>query len=155
MIEWIKKAAPPMVILENVIGAPWKEKIKVMEGLGYYAAWVKVDTKDYYIPHTRQRGYLFAVKKDSSLAGASPVSAKATKKWADTVLTTLKRPASGALDAFMLPNDDPRVLLGRVRMATSESADNKSTDWSKCETRHLFARASEELGEKRVSLFFS
>ena len=68
----------------------------------------------------------------------------------------LKRPASAALDAFMFPNDDPRVLRGHARLtAESSSSDGNSgdragrTDWSKCETRHQRARATEELGDGR------
>jgi len=147
LIEWIRKAAPPIVILENVCGAPWTVKIGILDKLGYHAAWVKVDTKDYYIPHTRQRGYLFAVKKESGVSGAKPLSKKVVDKWTATV-QKLKRPASGALEAFMLANDDPRVLRGRARLCGTDSSGQPTNDWVKCQSRHQFARASEELGEK-------
>lgn len=146
MIDYIKKAEPPIVILENVKGAPWDTKVKIFEDLGYHAAWISVDTKDYYIPHTRQRGYLFAVKKASTIEGASPIPRKVAANW-KRMVKDLERPASGALDAFMLANDDPRVLRGRARLSGSDPTDT-GTDWVKCQSRHQYARASEELGEK-------
>jgi hypothetical protein len=69
----------------------------------------------------------------------------AISKWADMVSKDLKRCASAELDAFMLPNDDPRVLRGRARL-TAASLDQDGTsragrvDWTKCETGHQHAR---------------
>jgi hypothetical protein len=58
--------------------------------------------------------------------------------------------ASATLDAFMLPNDDPRVLRGRARLA-QRGKDNSGNrvDWARCENRHLLARSEEELGDQR------
>jgi C-5 cytosine-specific DNA methylase len=50
MMNWVKKAQPAMVIIENVRGAPWDAKVKLMESLGYAAVWMHVDSKDFYIP---------------------------------------------------------------------------------------------------------
>ena len=120
LVQWIKKAQPPIVILENVKGAPWSTKVKIFESIGYHASFIHVDTKQYYIPHTRQRGYLFAVKK----SGAKPISNRVLKQWTDTV-KKLERPAGGSLDAFMLSNDDPRVTKGRERLFATDSADQQ------------------------------
>lgn len=152
MIEWIRKAAPPLVIIENVKNAPWDKKILVFEGLGYHAIFCAVDTKQYYIPHTRQRGYLFAIKKDPKTSEAKTIDKKILTNW-KAMLEKLRRPASAALDAFMLPNDDPRVLRGRARLTASNGSNssdrNNRVDWAKCEALHHFARASEDLGKKR------
>ena len=59
--DWILKEQPPIVLLENVKSAPWQTKIKRLEKLGYYSESMFLDTKHYYIPHTCQRGYLFAI----------------------------------------------------------------------------------------------
>ena len=78
----------------------------------------------------------------------------------------------------MFPNDDPRVLKGRQRLADEEARSGR-VDWARCErymqfcsylykcilnvlffvsilfysllcfSRHLFARVEEELGDKR------
>lgn len=148
MVQWIEKAQPPIVVLENVQHAPWAKKIEIFEGMGYHATYVWVDTKDYYIPHTRTRGYLFAVRKEPADPGAKLLSNGVVRKWKDTVQNKLKRPASGTLEAFMFSNDDPRVVRGRARLASNYSADQSTNDWVKCQSRHQFARASEELGEK-------
>lgn len=116
MVDWIEKAQPPIVIIENVFTAPWDQKVKIFEELGYAATFLRLDTKDYYIPHTRQRGYLFAVRRVSS---KKTTDDEIVKRWQETV-KELKRPASARLDEYMLPNDDPRVLRGRARL-TAES----------------------------------
>ena len=141
MINWIIKAQPAICILENVYSAPWDKMVQDFETLGYYATFSRLDTKQYYIPHTRQRGYMFAIKKESSV-GRGVLS-----NWQDT-LKKLQRPASAALDAFMLPDDDPRVLRGRARLSLSTPSE-KEVNWSRCEARHLYARDNEELGDKR------
>jgi site-specific DNA-cytosine methylase len=150
MLNWIEKARPTIVIIENVFGAPWDEKVSIFESLGYAATFIRIDSKDYYIPQTRQRGYLFAILKDSKKS----VDSKRVKGW-ENMMKKLERPASAALDAFMLTNDDPRVLRGRARLCKESSVGNSGesragrTDWTKCEGRHVFTRSNEELGEKR------
>jgi len=143
MMDWVGKAQPPLVILENVSGAPWQDMIELMESLGYYADFARVDTKKYYIPHTRMRGYLLAVKKGKG------IDRLLLRRWKE-MLKSLERNASGALDEFMLPNDDPRVLRGRASIvAGGNSGKSNKTEWTKCEGRHLLARSAEELGDKR------
>ena len=151
MVEWIKKAEPPLVIIENVCGAPWDRKVKMFEGIGYDAAWLRVDTKQYYIPQTRTRGYLFAINRASCKKQGCNAKTIANE-WVN-MIKSMKRPASAALDGFMLPNDDPRVLRGRAQLsaasASSSKDDNNRVDWTRCEARHLFARSDENLGDKR------
>ena len=132
------------MILENVKNAPWDVKVQILHDMGYDAQYAYVDTKKYYIPHTRQRGYLWAVRRGSS----SGVMVEEFK----SLLKRLERPASAALDAFMLDNDDPRVLRGRARLgaAGSSSKDqNNRVDWGRCEFLHHCARQQELLGDKR------
>jgi hypothetical protein len=133
MIDWIEKAQPPIVIIENVFGAPWPRKVEIFEERGYAASFLRLDTKDYYIPHTRQRGYLFAVRRASS---KKITDDEIVKCWEENV-RKLKRPASARLDEYMLPNDDPRVLRGRARLTAESSGAGESgcgeragrTDW--------------------------
>ncbi|KAJ2934887.1 hypothetical protein H1R20_g2299, partial [Candolleomyces eurysporus] len=144
MMSWVKAHRPPLVILENVCSAPWDRVREYFEKIGYSAAWSRVDTKNYYIPHTRTRVYLVAVNmKKSSIPD----------KWKDFVLSTLKRPASSTLDAFLLPSDDPRIHVARQKLVQeSYGAPDKRTgriDWGRCESRHQRARLEEMLGTKR------
>lgn len=142
-----------IVIIENVFGAPWDQKVKIFADIGYSATYLKLDTKDFYIPHTRQRGYLFAIRKPPSPKNGRIKLDNRPQQWKNLV-NQMKRPASATLDAFLLSDDDPRVLRGRARLtAESASADHSTragrTDWTKCETRHLAARSLEELGDQR------
>jgi site-specific DNA-cytosine methylase len=131
------------VILENVKKAPWKKKEEIFEKLGYYAKATYVDTKHYYIPQTRQRGYLVAVLKNSG------ISSNVGQAWIDQIVA-LKRPTSASLDAFMFSNDDPRVLRGRARLTNGDDEDdNNHTNWAKCEVLHHLAREEEQLGDRR------
>ena len=45
MMVWVEKKQPPIVILENVCGAPWDEISKGVPGEGYAATYMRVDTK--------------------------------------------------------------------------------------------------------------
>lgn len=147
MVKWIRRAQPQIILLENVSGAPWDQKVRLLSEIGYAATFTRIDTKQYYIPQTRQRGYLFAVRSSKKQSDPRPT------KWMNLV-KALKRPASAPLDAFMLPNDDPRVLRGRAKLTAESlnaSGENRAgrTDWTKCETRHQRCRSTEQLGDQR------
>jgi len=140
MMKWVEKFQPPIVILENVCGAPWDKVKKAFEDKGYEADYQRVDTKFHYIPHTRTRVYLFA-----TLAKGK----RLTSKWLGMV-KALERPSSSTLEAFLLPSDDPRVHNARRALAAPAAECGRTrTDWSRCESRHQRARLEEELGQKR------
>ena len=143
-MSWVTNHRPPLVILENVCSAPWDRVKEYFEKHGYSAEHIKVDTKQYYIPHTRMRKYLLAVDKKGSSIPA---------KWKDTVMNKLKRPASSTLDAFLLPSDDSRIHQARQLLVKDNSGGSDSrtgrTDWTRCESRHARGRIEEELGLKR------
>lgn len=99
MMTWIEKNQPPVVILENVCNAPWQQIAERFMEKGYKAHFMRVDTKRYYIPHTRTRVYLFAAKTNQ---------VNICQEWKDKV-KELERPASATLEAFLFDSDDPRV----------------------------------------------
>ncbi|KAI0675815.1 hypothetical protein C8Q78DRAFT_1006678 [Trametes maxima] len=142
MMSWVKNHRPPLVILENVCGAPWDRVVEYFGRNGYSAEYLRVDTKTFYIPHTRTRVYLLAVdQKRSSL----PDSWK-------SLIQKLRRPASSTLDAFLLPTDDPRIHQARQKLASEAQTVGHArgrTDWGRCESRHQRARLEEQLGTKR------
>ncbi|KAI0339611.1 hypothetical protein BDW22DRAFT_1335785 [Trametopsis cervina] len=143
MLDWVDKHRPPLVLLENVCSAPWNKVVEYFHQKGYAAKWSRVDTKNYYIPHTRTRVYLLAVNMKNS---------DIPSKWLDMVMD-LKRPASSTLDAFLLPSDDPRIHQARERLVKESfnGLDRRTgrMDWGRCESRHQRARLEEELGERR------
>ncbi|KAH8110784.1 hypothetical protein DFH11DRAFT_1708434 [Phellopilus nigrolimitatus] len=143
MMSWVDKHRPPLVILENVCSAPWKRVVQYFEKNKYSAAFFRVDTKNYYIPHTRTRVYLLAVhEKRSSIPD----------RWRKLV-EKLQRPASTTFDHWMLPTDDQRVHQARQKLVQESygALDRRTgrTDWGRCESRHQRARLEEALGLKR------
>ncbi|KIJ65553.1 hypothetical protein HYDPIDRAFT_27554 [Hydnomerulius pinastri MD-312] len=144
MMSWVTNHRPPLVILENVCSAPWERVKDYFKRQGYSAEFMRVDTKQYYIPHTRTRVYLLAVDKQSSNMPA---------EWKDWVTQKLKRPASSTLDAFLLPSDDTRIHQARQKLVQVSGGVSESRagriDWTRCESRHARARLDELLGPKR------
>ncbi|KAG5187340.1 hypothetical protein JKP88DRAFT_161808 [Tribonema minus] len=141
MLNWVKKHQPPIVILENVCSAPWESVVQRFKKNGYSAGFARLDTKNYYIPHTRTRGYLFA-----SLGGDADVPGA----W-KSMVKKLEFPSNSTLEAFLLPNDDPRIATARANLTKTWDANKTRArvDWSRCESRHHRARLEEELGSKR------
>lgn len=143
MLNWVKKHQPPIVILENVCSAPWDGVKGEFRKVGYSAESMFLDTKYYYIPHTRTRGYMMAVNtKKSNIA----------ENWVKKMIQ-LRREASSSLDGWLLPADDPRIFQSREKLVQESynAVDRKTgrTDWTRCESRHQRARLDEKLGTKR------
>ncbi|KAK4703476.1 hypothetical protein P7C70_g2742, partial [Phenoliferia sp. Uapishka_3] len=164
MLDYVTRHKPKIVILENVSGAPWGAVSEEFEKIEYRADFVRLDTKAYYIPHTRTRGCrLFTHLPLSSPPDcatnsldliATPKSSGPglDQKWKNK-MTALRRPASVSLEAFLLPSDDPRITRARAALSTAKlSIDGQKrapTDWAKCESRHHRSRDEEQLGTKR------
>src|SRR5262249_4538822 len=66
MMKWVRKHRPKIGNLENVSGAPWPKMRDEFRKAGYSSEFCRFDTKDYYIPHTRSRGYLVAMDSNRS-----------------------------------------------------------------------------------------
>ena len=133
-------------MLENVFGAPWSDIKAHFAEADYAAEFVKLDTKQYYIPHTRQRGYMVCMDQ-RKLKGAQTKAGQ----WA-VRMAKFRRPASSSIEAFMLDEDDPRVHRGREELARGAIGDEKGpreVDWTKCQGRHQDYRADLFLGSKR------
>ncbi|BFZ58826.1 hypothetical protein PYCC9005_005891 [Savitreella phatthalungensis] len=143
MLRWVKKHRPTVVILENVLSAPWEKSVcPKFRAAGYDAEWLRVDTKSYYIPHTRQRGYMCAIDRGEKTLGET-----IPHKWRSLV-QGMARPASSPIEAFLMAEDDPRTIKARTALANAQSSRN-AIDWARCEVRHRNARFTEELGDRR------
>lgn len=144
MMSWVTNHRPPIVILENVCSAPWDKVRDYFGRHNYSAEFCRLDTKQFYIPHTRTRVYLVAVDKRST---------KMPAEWKNWVTNKLKRPASSTLDAFLLPSDDGRIHQAREKLVQESGGVSESRsgriDWTRCESRHSRARLEESLGPKR------
>lgn len=143
MMRWVDKHRPLMVIQENVCGAAWGDMRGFYHKCGYDAEYTRFDSKKYYIPHTRTRGYMFAV--DAQGLGIP-------NKWIDAV-KKMERRCTTTLEEFMLPDDDPRVYKARMELAGDPRRTGpvraRTVDWEKCEGRHQRERIAKKLGDQR------
>lgn len=143
MMRWVNRHRPTIIIHENVAGAAWTEMRAEYLEAGYSAEFLtSFDTKNYYIPQTRCRGYLFAIDQKGSLI---------PNQWIDA-MRKLRRPASCTLEAFLLQSDDPRIHQVRMDLAAKRDSNNKparSVEWEKCEGKHQKERIVKRLGLKR------
>lgn len=144
--NYAKTRRPTLIVLENVCSAPW-ERLKDSWALADYDAhFLRLDTKSYYLPHTRQRGYMVCI--DRHKVGSSK---KMADKWV-SLMQELRRPASSSIEAFLLDEDDPRVHRGRAELSKGAHGGDKGprdVDWTKCQGRHQDYRADLLLGSKR------
>ncbi|GAB7347637.1 hypothetical protein MBLNU459_g4506t1 [Dothideomycetes sp. NU459] len=148
VLSYAKAYRPRVVLLENVFGAPWNAILDAYEKAGYVATGVLVDTKDFYLPQTRQRGYVFCCLR--SALNSNINEDKLREQWKKT-MAELKRPASSPTSSFLLPNDDPNVVRTRHMQAKQGllTDSTREVDWSKCEVRHIKYRSQKELGNAR------
>jgi hypothetical protein len=146
VLKYTEWARPPIVILENVDkDEAWKEFKRHFDRIGYATEAVKVDTKDYYLPQTRQRRYMLCLD--------TKVYKKAERqelpKWRD-LMVDFKRRASSALPTFLLSADDPRhiALLARNQGSVRDTG-GLNTTWEACRGRHLAVRLEDRLGTRK------
>ncbi|KAL2198168.1 hypothetical protein P885DRAFT_34567 [Corynascus similis CBS 632.67] len=133
-IKLITVIRPKLVILENVYNAPWDMYTKhIFPRVCYVADFVRLDSKEFYLPQTRQRGYLLAV--DAASIGAK--SARAIiETWKEQV-SCCKRPASAPVSAFLRPVNDPATVQARADM---ENRSSSNAEWALCSLRHADVR---------------
>lgn len=112
------------------------------EDVGYASHHIVVDTKDYYVPHTRMRVYLVAIHKDSL---ADPDDLETLFKTWEKVVKAMERPASVPAEMFLLKSDDPKLKHCQF----DESDRSKPTKWDKCKAGHYDYRDALGLGLKR------
>ncbi|KAK4100076.1 hypothetical protein N658DRAFT_146287 [Parathielavia hyrcaniae] len=146
-LKLIADLRPKFVVLENVISAPWDMKTKhAFPKLGYLARVKKMDSKEYYLPQTRQRCYLVAV--DAAAIGEEAAAAIADA-WVG-YLDQCKRAPSSSISAFLRPADDPATLQARADMSKDRPT---KAEWSLCSLRHADQR--EKIGLRRDDNPFS
>ena len=147
VLNYAIQKRPTLVVLENVFNAPWDQIAQYWNDVAEYAAmYVKIDTKQYYIPQTRQRGYMLCIDRRRLQSGLDTVA-----EWGK-LMATFQRPASSPVEAFLLSEDDTRVQSAREEMIKSASGEEKSgrdVDWTLCQGRHQSYRAEHRLGTKK------
>ncbi|KAI1112170.1 hypothetical protein F5Y14DRAFT_463767 [Nemania sp. NC0429] len=146
---YITRHRPKMVVLENVVGAPWHAMCDFfLNGAGYAATYTLMDTKDYYIPQTRLRGYVVAVDRHVFGASADQIIAE----WGPEV-NSLRRSASTPMQDWLLSSHDPLAMRARQddseKVAASGLNSGRSSQWSRSKLRHDRVRRQCKLGPGR------
>ncbi|CAD0094996.1 unnamed protein product [Aureobasidium mustum] len=149
VLAYAVRYRPTMLVLENVYGAPWDEMLREYRSNGYISAGVLVDSKHYYLPQTRQRGYMVCI--DEKKLDACSIDHAVFREDFQDRMADFKRPASSPLSSFILPNDDPLVTRASQSMARQSELDSslREVDWAVCEIGHINYRRENELGTAR------
>ena len=136
VLKCAQDAKVPIVVLENISSAPWKRLEQLWNEGGYEAMHVKVDTKDYYIPHTRQRGYMICISTNLGLTSREALAI--LKDW-KTYMKKFKRPASSPFYDFLLDPDNPQLQTALAEYDI-RSQNTSNTSWVRYKARHLCYR---------------
>ena len=146
IVVYANKYRPPFIILENIQYAPWIVIRRIFEVHGYRARHVLVDTKNYYLPQTRLRGYMLCV--DSMCVDGSEAE-RILRSWARR-MRDFERPASSCVEDFLLPEANPllQAALAEGAQRTGFMDPIKADmDWTLCQNLHHRVRAKHRLGE--------
>ncbi|OMP81469.1 DNA repair protein rad5 [Diplodia seriata] len=148
ILSYAERWTPKIIVLENVFGAPWSECVERAEKVGYAADYVRVDTKDYWLPHTRTRGYMVCIHKQQ-FPGPGRIHS-AINQWKELMLR-FKRRASAPASDFLLPADDHRVHTFNSQLTTQyrQEFKERTVNWDACRIRHQKVRALDGLGSQR------
>lgn len=141
--KYTERFRPGIVLLENVKAKKkiWDNVILRWKRIGYEAAWLYCDTKNYYLPQTRERMYMVAIER--SRFGKE--SKKAVGEWKD-LMKGLQRQCSSPYESF---------LLNLGQESCEYRALASEPDWKLCRLRYDHIRSEERLGILRPSTKWS
>jgi site-specific DNA-cytosine methylase len=146
ILHYAEHHRPPLVVLENVKNAPWAQVAKEWAKIGYASTHVIADTKTYYLPQTRERGYMICVDKER-ISNNTTVK-NITQSWSE-VFQQFKRQASSPANKFVLDDDDIRLEQIQKDISTRAASTRSVVSWSKYQSRHQSYRSNAGLGYKR------
>ncbi|SPO06612.1 uncharacterized protein DNG_09302 [Cephalotrichum gorgonifer] len=134
-LKYILKVRPKLVVLENVNAAPWETIAgQYFPMAGYHAVHISVDSKEYGVPQTRQRGYCVAA--DSLHYG--DFSAVIVKEWARIVRAIAPRTQIPLQNLLLRPGDrEVREMEIPIERGGCREPSAKAT---MCKMRHKDAR---------------
>ncbi|KAG9186178.1 hypothetical protein G6011_02734 [Alternaria panax] len=131
---YAKRFRPSVVLLENVrnLASTWDDVVKRWSDIGYEAQWIYCDTKNYYLPQTRERMYMIAVERSQFGKGVK----SATNQWKG-MMRKLERQCSSPYEAFL-----PESL----KESSGYSLLKNEPDWALCKLRNDHIRSEKRLG---------
>ena len=152
IFRYVDEYRPTIVLLENLNSAPWETLKRVFAAIDYSANYVRVNTRDYYLPQVRTRGYMFCIN-NNVFKGQKGLRLEEARSKADewcTLMKSFKRPASSSAEEFLLDPDHPalqKALKALSRTGEHISETRAIVDWSVCEGRHHRYRKDRALGQ--------
>jgi hypothetical protein len=131
---YAERFRPSIVLIENVKNEKktWDNVVKRFAKIGYEAQWVYCDTKNYYLPQTRERMYMIAIERSHFGEGVS----RATSRWKE-LMHDLERQCSSPYEAFL-----PESL----KESSGYSLLKNEPDWALCKLRNDHIRSEKRLG---------
>ncbi|KAI0578561.1 DNA repair protein rad8 [Pyrenophora tritici-repentis] len=131
---YARRFRPSIVLLENVKSQKgvWDDVVRRWDNIGYEAAWIICDTKQYYLPQTRERMYMVAIERNHFGKGVT----QAVKQW-QGLMEKLKRGCSSPYEAF-LPDS--------LRESSDYSSPSSETAWALAKLRYDHFRSEKRLG---------
>ncbi|KAK6813412.1 hypothetical protein RU639_011270 [Aspergillus parasiticus] len=145
ILGYAKRYRPRIVVLENVRTAPWGKIAEAWGGIDYFACHAEVDTKAYYLPQTRERGYMLCV--DRQRMREHGLGETAMADWVK-ILSQFKRPASSPAGMFLMDPGDRRLEQIENDMKTRLTS-HTVYNWERYQVRHQNYRMNMGLGYRR------
>ncbi|KAI4612008.1 hypothetical protein J4E80_007460 [Alternaria sp. BMP 0032] len=131
---YAERFRPSLVLLENVKNEKktWDDVVKRWAKIGYEAQWTYCDTKNFYLPQTRERMYMVAIERSHFGKDAK----SATDQWKE-LMHKLERQCSSPYEAFL-----PESL----KESSGYSVLKNEPDWALCKLRNDHIRSEKRLG---------
>jgi site-specific DNA-cytosine methylase len=178
IFNYADRYRPKVLLFENIKNAPWTQIASLMSKIGYVALHLNLDTKSYYWPQTRNRGYMLCVDienfwnhsrnthldtaewsrwltmhsistEHAELQQVSDELMDRLVKWARFV-GELEFPANVPAECFLLDDDDPQLQTIRsAELVTGGTAGRAVVAWDACQKQHEEYRQELNFGSKR------
>lgn len=147
-VDYAENHKPTIVILENVYTFPWPQVETMWHNVGYATKVAYLDSKDFYLPQTRQRGYMIGLRRNMIKERKVGLDADvAVERWFE-VLEKLQRRASSPFTEFIFADDDEELRKYNQQAAVL-LPPNKSVSWEKTRIECLSCRSCNFLGFKK------
>ena len=144
-VNYAKKHRPNIVILENVKKFPWAFTEGKWREIGYATQVAHLDSKDFYLPQTRQRGYMIGLRRSVINDRGIDLDADAAVKNWFGILSKLQRRASSPFTDFLFA-DNALELQKYNREAAVLLTTGKNVPWDRCRVECLSYRCCHHLG---------
>ena len=153
ILGYAKRYTPRIVILENVVKAPWANIEAAWQDCGYVTHQIMVDTKNYSIPHTRVRGYMIGLHartaEDCNLDSEKAVIECAVN------MGLLQRRCSTSFMEFLLHENDRQLQQDKREMSIKQQLSKAAQkfEWDASLYRYMNLRLAHRLGFVRPFLW--